>query len=229
MALRRERLIHDGPTLTTPLPNGEGTGLGKPLKLIAGGYRSDIPIWWASLMPKSVVETARLANGWIPTNFVPDAINDIWGDDLKVGLAKRDEALGPLQVSVGTQVAIGDQFTGQKADSLLDLRRDQAALYWGGMGARDQNFYNRIARLQGYEAEAVKVQDLYLDGHKAEAATAIPRESLERSSLVGPKSLILERLAAWKEAGITVINVSLPPGKEALTLESLRLLVAEVS
>ncbi len=207
-ALRRERIEHDGPTVQIPLPDGQGTGLGKPLKLIRHDYRSEIPIWWASLMPRSVRETARLANGWMPTSFLPEKIDVIWGDELRAGLDARDESLGTLDISIGTALAIGDQYVGAAAEAVVDQQRDNVALYWGGMGARDKNFYNNIARLMGYEAEAEKIQDLYLDGHKADAAAAVPADYLHNASLVGPESMIRERLALWKEAGITVINVS---------------------
>lgn len=123
-------------------------------------------------------------------------------------MADRDQALGPLEISFSAPLAIGDDYTGDGADAIYDQQRDAVALYWGGMGARDQNFYNRTARLMGYGAEAEKIQNLYLDGHKADAATAVPRHYLEQASLVGPKNLIRERLAQWSEAGITVINVS---------------------
>lgn len=207
-ALKRERIVHDGSTVQIPLPEGQGTGLGKPLKLIRHDYRPEVPIWWASLMSRSVRETARIANGWMPTSYLPEKIETIWGDDLRAGLADRDETLGQLEISVSAPLAIGDQYVGDSADAVFDRGRDAVALYWGGMGARDKNFYNHTARLMGYEVEAEKIQDLYLDGHKADAAAAVPRDFLERASLVGPESVIKERLAEWKKAGITVINVS---------------------
>ena len=106
---------------------------------------------------------------------------------------------------------------------MLDLGRPATALYWGGMGARDKNFYNTIAKKYGYEKEAVEIQDLYLDGHKEEAAAAVPRDFLDRSSLVGPPSLIKERLGMWKEAGVTVLNVNIAPGQDkAATVSQLR-------
>ncbi len=228
MALRREKLDFQGDTVQVPLPEGQGTGLGKPLKIINHPVRSEIPIWWASLMPLSVRETAKSANGWIPTNFVPDAVDQVWGDDLKRGMDQRSSDLGPLGISVGTVVAIGDQYVGEEADRVLDLRRDHTALYWGGMGAREKNFYNTIAKKQGYEEAAVKVQDLYLDGHKAEAAAAVPRDYLERSSLVGPESFVRERLATYKEAGTTVLNVNLAGPDPVGTMGQLRALIEEI-
>ena len=228
MVLKRERLEYDGDTIQLPLPEGEGTGLGKALKLINHPVRDEVPIWWASLMPYAIRETARLANGWIPTQFLPEHITTVWGDDLAEGMADRPAELGPLQISKGATVAIGDEFSGEGADPFLDRNRPHTALYWGGMGAREQNFYNSIARLQGYEEEAVRIQDLYLDGHKDEAAAAVPRDFLDRSNLVGPESVIRERLGSWKAAGVTHLNVSLPGPDAAATLGQLREILADV-
>jgi F420-dependent oxidoreductase-like protein len=228
MTLRREALVYEGRTVTIPLPEGQGTGLGKPLKLINHPVRAEIPIWWASLMPKSVAATAERADGWLPIFFVPDRFQQVWGDDLKAGAADRDPALGRLDIGAGALVAIGDRFAGQGADAVLDLARPLTALYWGGMGARDRNFYNTVARRYGYEAEATEIQDLYLEGKKDEAAAIVPRDFLEGSSLVGPESYVKERLAAWKEAGVTVLNVNLAPGQdEVATLATLKALVED--
>ncbi|MEM7323303.1 MAG: LLM class F420-dependent oxidoreductase [Actinomycetota bacterium] len=228
MTLRREPVVYDGKTVTVPLPEGQGTGLGKPLKLINHPVRSEIPIWWASLMPLSVKATAQSADGWLPVFFVPDEFQRVWGDDLKAGTAKRDPELGRLEIGAGTTVAIGEEFVGDGADPVLDLGRPSTALYWGGMGARDKNFYNTIAKKYGYEKEAVEIQDLYLDGHKAEAAAAVPRDFLERSSLVGPPSMVKERLGVWKEAGVTVLNVNIAPGQDqAQTISQLREMIGD--
>ncbi len=228
MTLRREPVVYDGKTVTVPLPEGEGTGLGKPLKLINHPVRNEIPIWWASLMPLSVKATAQAADGWLPVFFVPDEFQRVWGDDLKAGTAKRDPALGRLEIGAGTTVAIGEEFVGEGADKVLDLGRPSTALYWGGMGARDKNFYNTIAKKYGYEKEAVEIQDLYLDGHKEEAAAAVPRDFLDRASLVGPPSLIKERLGLWKESGVTVLNVNIAPGQDkAATVSQLRDMIGD--
>ena len=223
MMLKREPISYQGKTVTVPLPEGQGTGLGKPLKLINHPVRSEIPIWWASLMPLSVKETARSADGWLPVFFVPDEFQKVWGDDLKAGTADRDPSLDRLEIGAGAMVAIGEDLVGERADPVLDLGRANTALYWGGMGARDKNFYNSIARKYGYEEEAIEIQDRYLDGQKKEAAAAVPRDFLERANLVGPPSLIKERLGVWKEAGVSVLNVSVAPGHDPVsTLDQLR-------
>ncbi len=200
---RRERLTHEGRYYTIPLPPGEGTGLGKPLKLINQPLRDRIPIVIAAIGPKNVAMTAELAEGWEPIFFMPEKAAEVWGEALAAGRAKRDPQLGPLDVIAQAPLAIGEDTEG-----VLDLYRPLLALYVGGMGARGRNFYNDLARRYGYEAEAKQIQDLYLDGKKDEAAALVPDEMLARTSLVGPEAHIRERLAALKEAGVTTLNVT---------------------
>ena len=144
MVLRREPVVYDGPTVHVPLPPGQGTGLGKALKIINQPVRPDVPIFWASVKGNSVAATARIADGWLPIFFDPTRFADVWGDDLQRGLAERDPQLGPLQISAGGMLAIGDEYAGSGADALLDLARPTYALYIGGMGARGQNFYTEL-------------------------------------------------------------------------------------
>ncbi|GAA1926493.1 LLM class F420-dependent oxidoreductase [Nocardioides lentus] len=199
--LRREVLTHDG-LFTLPLPEGQGTGLGKPLKLLTHPERDSVPIWIASLGVKSVEQTAAIADGWIPTLFHPERADRVWGDALRAGAARRDPALGPLEVTAGGMLSVGEDL-----DSLLDFARPQFALYVGGMGARGKNFYNDVARAYGYEEQAEKIQDLYLDGKKKEAEAAVPTEWLRAANLVGPASYVKERIAAFAEAGVTTLSV----------------------
>jgi F420-dependent oxidoreductase-like protein len=225
MTWRREPVVYEGKAVQIPLPAGQGTGLAKPLKLINQPVRQDIPIWWASLMGLSVEATAELANGWLPVFFIPEKFKEVWGDQLAAGLAKRDPALGPLEISAGGMLAIGDDLVGDAQAKLLDYARPMAALYVGGMGARDKNFYNTVARRYGYVDEAIEIQDLYLGGDKAAAAAKVPFELLEKTNLVGPAGYVKERIAAYKEAGVTLLSVN-PVGPEPLKLiEQLRTLV----
>ncbi len=225
MTVRREPLIYDGKVVQLPLPAGQGTGLGKALKLINHPVRSNVPIWWASLQGLSVRETAAHADGWLPVFFEPESFTNVWGDDLKAGLAKRDPGLDHLQISAGGLLAIGEDLVGEKQARVLGAARPQTALYWGGMGARDKNFYNDLARRCGYEEEAIEIQDLYLGGHKDEAAAKVPLEFLQKSHLVGPKSHLKERIGAFKEAGVTVLNVN-PVGPDPVrTIEQFRQLL----
>ncbi len=200
---RRERLTHEGKYYTMPLPEDQGTGLGKPLKLINHPVRERIPFVIASIGPKNVEMTAELAEGWEPIFYVPEKAHEVWGEPLARGRAKRDPSLPELDVVAQAPLAIGDD-----VDDLVDLVRPMLALYIGGMGSRDRNFYNNLARRYGYEAEAAQIQDLYLDGKKDEAAAAVPRELLAKISLIGPEGYVRERLAALKESGVTTLNVT---------------------
>jgi F420-dependent oxidoreductase-like protein len=207
---RRERVVHDGKHYQIPLPADRGTGLGKPLKLINHPVRERIPVMLAAIGPKNVALTAEIAEGWEPIFFHPEKAAEVWGPALAEGKAKRDPELGELDVVVGVPVAIGDD-----VDHLIDALRPYVALYVGGMGARGKNFYNDLARRYGYEAEAERIQELYLDGKKDEAAAAVPVDLLRAMSLVGPAGYVKERIAAFKEAGATTLHVtSLEDGRE---------------
>jgi F420-dependent oxidoreductase-like protein len=198
---RREVLTNDG-VYQLPLPPERGTGLGKPMKLLAHPVRSSIPIWVASLGPKNVEMTAEVADGWLPTLFIPERAAGVWGDALAKGTANRSVDLAPLEICAGSLAAVGEGIEG-----IRDLARPSVALYVGGMGARGRNFYNTLVQRYGFEAEAARIQDLYLEGQKEAAAAAVPAELLEKTSLVGPEGYVKERLAAFKEAGVTVLNV----------------------
>jgi F420-dependent oxidoreductase-like protein len=213
----RERVVHDGRYYHLPLAAGEGTGLGKPLKIIAKPVRDRIPIWVASLGPKNVEMTAEIADGWLPIFYLPERARDVWGDDLDAGFARRSADLGPLEIAAGGLVAIGDD----KAD-VAERMRPMAALYIGGMGAKGKNFYNDLMVRYGYEAEAAKIQDLYLDGHKDEAAALVPSEFLRLINLCGPEGFVKERLAAFAEAGVTVLNIVPVGGDPLRTIETLK-------
>ena len=225
MTWRRERVVYDGPTTKIPLPEGEGTGLGKPLKIINHPVRADIPIYWASLMELSVKATARYADGWLPVFFEPEKFQNVWGDDLKAGQADRDPELGQLEISAGGMVAIGDDLVGDKQQQIRDMGRPAVALYVGGMGARDKNFYNTIFQRYGYVDEAIEIQDLYLDGKREEAAAVVPASMLANSNLVGPASYVKERIAAYKEAGVTHLSVSPVGGDPVATIDQLKSLL----
>jgi len=200
--LRRETLVNDG-IFKIPLPEGQGTGLGKPLKILTRPVRDNIPIYIASLGDKNVQMTAEIADGWLPTLFVPEKAGDVWGTALAAGKAKRSADLGDLEIVAGGILAIGDD-----VEALRDASRPIIALYVGGMGARGRNFYNDLARRYGWEAEAEKIQDLYLSGKKEEAAAAVPAEFAELMNLVGPAGYVKERLQAFKDAGVTTLNVT---------------------
>ncbi|GAA1748077.1 LLM class F420-dependent oxidoreductase [Streptomonospora arabica] len=216
---REERLTHDGRTTTLPLPPEQGTGLGKPLKIINHPVRSGVPIFLASLGEKNVAMTAEIADGWLPHLFIPEKADSVWGEALARGRAKRDPSLGELQISAGGLLAIGE---GEETRKLADFTRPMIALYVGGMGAKGKNFYNDVARRYGYEEAAERIQDLYLEGKKEEAAAAVPDEFVELTNLVGPESYVRERVAAFRAAGVTHLNVT-PVGDDPVALvEKLR-------
>ncbi|GAA4094507.1 LLM class F420-dependent oxidoreductase [Actinomadura miaoliensis] len=200
---RRERLEHSGRHYAMPLPEGQGTGLGKPLKIINRPVRADIPVLVAAIGPKNVELTAEIANGWEPIFYVPEKAAEVWGPSLAAGRARRDPALGDLDVVGQAPLAIGDD-----VDGYLEFGRPMAALYIGGMGAKGKNFYNDLCRRYGWEKEAEEIQDLYLDGKKDEAAAKVPYELLQKMSLIGSEGHVRERLAAMKESGVTTLNVT---------------------
>jgi F420-dependent oxidoreductase-like protein len=209
MVWRRERLVYQGRYYQLPLAGG--TGLGKPLKLINHPVRERIPIALAAIGPKNVALAAELAEAWQPIFYLPERSAEVWGDAVAEGQARRDPALGPLDVIAGAPLAIGEDVT-----HLRDHSRPQLALYIGGMGARGRNFYNDLARRFGYEAEAKAIQDAYLEGRKQEAEALVPAGLVERTSLIGPESYVRERLAAYRDAGVTTLNVTpLAPTHEA--------------
>lgn len=211
---REAPLTHDGSVFHIPLPEGQGTGLGKALKIIGHPVRSRIPIWVAALGEKNVAMTAEVADGWLPIFFVPEKASEVFGPSLKAGTAKRDPSLAPLQIAAGGLLAIGEE---SEVARYRELGRAGAALYIGGMGAKGRNFYNALACRYGYEKEAAEIQDLYLSGKKEAAAALVPDELLEATSLCGPEGYIKERLAAFAEAGITHVNVT-PIGADPVTL-----------
>jgi F420-dependent oxidoreductase-like protein len=201
-ALRRETLRYDGRVFHLPLPEGQGTGLGKPLKMLTKPERPTVPIYIAALGQKSVEATAEYADGWLPFLFAPERSHDVWGDALEKGRAKRQDGLAPLEISAGGMVAVGDDVKG-----MLDLARPMFALYIGGMGARGKNFYNDLACQYGFEEAATRIQDLYLGGNKRDAEALVPVELLEMCNLVGPASYVRERIAAFAEVGVTNLQV----------------------
>ena len=219
MGLRGERLDYQGRTVEVPLPAGQGLGLGKPLKLLNKPERADVPIWVAALGDKNVAMTAEVADGWLPFLYYPEKAQEVWGEPLARGAAKRSADLAPLEVCAGGMVAIGE---GPETKALLDFMRPMYALYVGGMGARDKNFYNQLAREYGFEAEAKEIQDLYLSGKKKEAEALVPTEWLEAGNLVGPASYVQERIAAFRESGVTNLSVTPASDDPAATIAQVK-------
>ena len=200
---RRERVQYNGKHYQVPLPADHGTGLGKALHLINHPVRERIPITIAALGPKNVELTAEIAEGWQPVFYQPEKARAVWGEALAAGTAKRDPALGPLDTMVHASLAIGDD-----VDERLAWVKPQLALYLGGMGAKGRNFYHNLATRYGFGEVANQIQERYLSGRKREAIDLVPDELVRGISLVGPRSFIAERLAAFAEAGVTTMLVS---------------------
>jgi F420-dependent oxidoreductase-like protein len=207
---RRDALTYEGKKYQVPLAEGLGTGLGKALKIMDHPVRERIPIFVASLGPKNVEMTAEHAEGWLPLHFWPERADRVWGASLAAGIARRDPALGPLEIAAGGMLAIGDGF-----EELRERSRPALTMYFGGMGARGQNFYNDLLKRYGYEAEAELIQDAYLGGRRKEAAAAVPQGIIDGTSLVGPESWVKERVQAFRDAGVTILDVT-PTGPNGL-------------
>jgi F420-dependent oxidoreductase-like protein len=193
-ALRRETLEHDGEHYQVPYRGAGATGLGKPLKLMVRPLRADIPIYLASLRPKSVELAAEIADGWLPIFFSPERARTTF----PVSFARDG-----LDIAACVPAVLSDDVS-----SARNALKPYYALYVGGMGARGSNFYNELVRSYGFEVEAETIQTLFLDGKQREAAAAVPDALIDEMALVGPRERIADRLAAWRESGATTLLVS---------------------
>ena len=200
-ALARDRLEYDGEIYTLPLPDGPG----KALKLTIGTVQEQIPIYIAAIGPKNTQLTGEIADGWLPTFFSPEHVGE-FRSLLEEGAARAGDGKAideSFDIAPNVNVAIDDDI-----ERAREAMRPLLALYVGGMGSRDKNFYNALVRRYGFEDAAEQVQDLYLDGKKDEAAAALPDELIDQTSLVGPKERIAERLAVYREAGVGTLICS---------------------
>ncbi len=192
-ALRREVVEHQGEHFQIPYTGPGSSGLGKPLKLLIRPLRADIPIYLAAIGPKNVALAAEIADGWLPIFFSPQRFAEVHGPSL---VNKPDG----FEIAPLVPVILADDVQASR-----DFLKPMLALYIGGMGARGKNFYNTLAGRYGFEAEAKEIQDLYLDGHKGDAAAKVPDALVDEIALVGPKERLEERLAAWRECGVTTL------------------------
>lgn len=206
-----DKVEHDGRVFSLPLPEGEGTGMAKALRLMCKPHRRDIPIAVASIGPKNVELTAEMANVWQPIHFLPEKFHDVWGESLHAGKAKRDPELGDLQIIAGGTVALG---SGPQVDAARKAVRDNTGFYVGGMGARDKNFYNDLFKRYGYEEEAVKIQDNFLSGKREEAFALVPDDYIDRASLTGDEGRVRERIQVYKDVGISYLDITIPADTE---------------
>jgi F420-dependent oxidoreductase-like protein len=197
-ALARERLEFKGETLELPLPDGPG----KALKLMIAPIQERIPIYLAAIGPKNTALAGEIADGWIPTFFSPEHVADFRAL-LQEGADRVGRSLDGFDMAPTVQSYVSDD-----RELARNLMRPVLALYIGGMGSRQQNFYNRLVRRYGFEVAAKEIQDLYLGGKKAEAGDAIPDELIDTVSLCGPRGLVRERIAAFRDAGVGTLMVS---------------------
>ena len=218
LALARQKIEFHGETLELPLPDGPG----KALKLTIRPVQDQIPIFLAVLGPKNVALAGEIADGWLPVFFSPEHTKELRGP-LEEGAARVGRSLDGFRVCPSVNVMIGDDL-----ESARNVMRPILALYVGGMGSREQNFYNRLVSSYGFEAEAQKVQELYLAGQKTEAMFALPDELIDLVSIVGPPARAKDRIRAFRDAGVdTLIVWPVMPDQE-VRKEQLRL-IAELA
>jgi F420-dependent oxidoreductase-like protein len=216
LALARQPVSYQGEHYELPLPGGAG----KALKLGFHPLRADIPVYLAAVGPKNLELAGEIADGWLAVFFAPDAAGDHL-DHIRTGRAKAGKDLTGFDVVASVPVVIGDDL-----DACADVIRPYAALYVGGMGSREQNFYNALAVRMGYADEAKVVQDLYLSRQPREAAAAVPRDFIERTSIIGTRERVAERIREYAAAGVGTLSISPYVGDLKSGLDTLRI-VAE--
>lgn len=198
MALARERVEFKGETLELPLPDGPG----RSLKLTIAPVQEQIPIYLAAIGPKNTALAGEIADGWIPTLFAPEHVAE-FRTYLQEGADRVGKSLDDFDVAPTVNVLVTDDLASGR-----DAMRPYLALYIGGMGSREQNFYNRLAIRYGFADAAKEVQDLYLDGKREEAGAALPDELIDLVTLCGPKDHVRERLAVYRDAGVGTLMVT---------------------
>jgi F420-dependent oxidoreductase-like protein len=190
-----------------PLPLADGTGLGKPLKASIRPLREDIPIYLAAEGPKNIAMAGELCDGWLALFYSPHH-DEFYREVLAEGLSRPNARRSSEEFEVAATVPL---IVTEDVEGAADALRPMYALYFGGMGARSTNFHANVAIRMGYEEEVAKIQDLYLSGHKEEAAAAIPTKLIEQLTLIGPKDKIRDGLEAWRESIVTTMLIGGDP------------------
>ncbi|MGN6166551.1 MAG: LLM class F420-dependent oxidoreductase [Solirubrobacteraceae bacterium] len=198
MALARERVSFAGETLELPLPDGPG----RALKLTIAPAQERIPIYLAAIGPRNTQLAGEIADGWIPTFFSPSHVTEL-RSLLEVGAARSGRTLEHFEIAPTVNA-----FVSNDTELARNVMRPVLALYVGGMGSREQNFYNQLVQRYGFEQAAREIQDLYLDGKREEAAAAIPEELIDLVSVCGPRGAVRERIAAFREAGVGTLMIT---------------------
>ncbi|WP_086666551.1 LLM class F420-dependent oxidoreductase [Lentzea kentuckyensis] len=204
-ALRRELLTHDGPHWTLPLPDGPG----KPLMLSLRPVQERIPLYLAAIGPASLELVGEIADGWLASFFSPDFARELLRH-VETGRRRAGTDLQDFDVVAMTPIAVGDDVR-----ACADAVRWYAALYLGGMGSQEHNYYNQLACRMGFAQEAAEVQERYLERDFSGAAAAVPFDFLDATSLLGPKRRIAGRMRDFAAAGVTTLAVS-PFGRRGL-------------
>ena len=197
LGLSSERLAYEGKHYVLPRPGGEG----KAIRL-SQPPRPDLPIYLATLGPKSLEMTGEVADGWLGTSFIPEHA-DVFLEPLKKGLAKSGRSLSDIDIQIGGSFEIGDHM-----EKMVEARKPAMAFTLGGMGSAQTNFYNDAFRLAGYEEAAIKVQRLWVDGKKEEATRAVPEEMILKTNLIGTEEMVRARLRAYRDAGVNTMRLS---------------------
>lgn len=207
MFARDEPVTHDGAHYQLPYTGEGATGLGKPLKLMFRPKNPDLPIYIAAIGPKNVQLTAEIADGWLPIFLSPQRVRENYGELLETGfgLSGEENKAETFTIAPTVSALVTDDLDAGRLSMKPTL-----ALYMGGMGAKGKNFYNDLACRYGYEADAEKIQDLYLAGRKMEATMAVPDALVDELCLVGSRERIRDSLEAWSEAGVTLLIVGTP-------------------
>lgn len=198
MALSRERVEFHGETIELPLPDGPG----RALKLTIAPKQERIPVYLAAIGPKNTQLAGEIADGWIPTFFSPEYVSE-FRDLLQEGADRAGRSLDGFDIAPTVNAYVSDD-----RELARNLMRPVLALYIGGMGSREQNFYNNLVQRYGFEDAAQEIQDLYLKGKKEEAGGAIPDELIDMVSLCGPREVVRDRLAAFRDAGVGTLMVT---------------------
>jgi F420-dependent oxidoreductase-like protein len=218
MALARERVEFKGETLELPLPDGPG----KALKLTISTVQERIPVYLAAIGPKNTALAGEIADGWIPTLFSPEHVSEL-RPLLQEGADRAGRTLDGFDIAPTVNVFVTDDI-----EAARNAMRPFVALYVGGMGSRKQNFYNNLVCRYGFEDEAKVIQDFYLEGKREEAMTAIPDELIDKVSLCGPKEVVRERIAVYRDAGVGTLGITPIAFTKDDRLDQLRL-VAELA
>jgi F420-dependent oxidoreductase-like protein len=209
IGILREIWARSGPVTAPgphyPLPLPDGTGLGKPLKSSIHPLRSDIPIYLGAEGPKNIALCAELCDGWLAMLFAPSVYDELYRPSLEDGWGRPGARRGPEDFEVCATVPL---IVTDDIDAAADALRPFYALYFGGMGAKGANFHANVPIRMGYEREVDQIQELYLSGEKLQAGAAIPRELIERLSLIGSREKIRDELEEWRESAVTTLLIS---------------------